>query len=214
MCLDISYKKGNANLRIDRNRLIAMAYPRGKKGKEKEIMLNTFPAYTNRFARNLNEELEGKNYELFQDWETTKFDVIDPKKNHEHRSVPTIDLNKGKFFKYVYGIHSEKSTKNTGVGHAVNILAVEEEKVLIFDPLYNVMKRKTVDFQRVEDLKYHDFSGIYEIPRNLIEDWWNTAEDRRWVWALESKNADQQTLDLYDKEEAKTYALRKSERGI
>lgn len=214
MCLDISYKKKNDNLKIDRNRLIAMAYPRVIKGKDKEIMLNTCPAYCAKFARNLNEELERKNYQLFEDSVDTKFDVIDPKKNHKHRSIPTIDLNTGKFFKYIYGIHSEKSPKDTGFGHAVNILAVEDEKVIIFDPLYNIIKRKSIDIKRVEDLKYNDFSGVYEISRNLLEDWWNTAEDRRWVWTLESKDAEQQTLNLYDNEEAKDYGLRKAERGI
>ncbi len=214
MCLDIAKKRGNTDLIIDCNRLIAMAYPRGIKGRDKETMLNTLPAYSERFKVNLNRELGRKNYILFEDRIDTKFEAIDPQINHEHRSIPTIGLNKGKFFKYVYGVHSELGSEDIGFGHSVNVLAVENEKVIIFDPFYNIMERKSIDFGRVEGLKYNALRGVYEISRNLIEDWWNTAQERRWVWVLESKDANQQTLDLYDNEEAKNYGLRKAERGI
>lgn len=191
-----------------------MAYPRDIKGKAKEDMLNTTPAYSNRFARKLDEWFRKKNYKLFNDYGETKFEAMDPRQNHEDRSIPTIDLNKSGFFEHVYGLNPARQREKGEVGHAVNVLAVDDDKVIIFDPFYRIMERKSIDYEGLQELKYEGLDGVYEISRNLIEDWWNTAKDRRWIWALEPKNADQQTLSLYNKEEAKDYGLRKTERGI
>lgn len=96
----------------------------------------------------------------------------------------------------------------------MNVLAVDHDKVIIFDPFYRIMERRSIDTEGLQELKYEGLDGVYEISRNLVENWWNTAQDRRWIWALEPKDADQRTLNLYSKEEAKDYGLRKTERGI
>lgn len=191
-----------------------MAYPRDIKGKAKEEMLNTTPAPEKRLGRNLNKWLEKKNYSLFEDWGETKFEAMDLRENHEDRSIPTIDLNKSGFFQHVYGVNTSRKIEKGGTGHAVNVLAVDHDKVIIFDPFYRIMERRSIDTEGLQELKYEGLDGVYEISRNLVENWWNTAQDRRWIWALEPKDADQRTLNLYSKEEAKDYGLRKTERGI
>lgn len=214
MCVDIANKKGNDNLLIGRRKLKNMAYSRKITGKAKEKMLNTTPVPDKRLGRNLDKWLEKKNYSLFEDWGETKFKALDPKENHEHRSIPTIDINKGKFFEYVYGVNQVDQVEKQEIGHAVNVLSVDNDKLIIFDPFYRIMERKSVDYDRLQELKYEDIDGVYKISRNLIENWWNTAQDRRWIWALEPKDANQKTLSLYNEEEAKDYGLRKTERGI
>jgi len=214
MSVDLAEKNGNQKLEISLRKLRNAAVPQGVKSEQREEYFNTTPLPPARIVTYVDGQLDRFNYSVFEDRSETTFEVLESASSSERTSVPTIDVKKDEYFEEIYDIEPDMNAKT---GHALNVLDVlEEEKIVIFDPIFREMKRKNINTERLENYLVDDIEkgGVIEVPKNLMEKWWDDAYDSRWFAILEPENADQKTLNYYSEEERKKYQRRKYDGSI
>ena len=214
MSVDLAEKNENQKLKISLRKLRNAAVPQGVKSEQREDYFNTTPLPPARIVTYVDGQLDRFNYSVFEDRSETTFEILESASSSERKSIPTIDVKKDEYFEEIYGIEPDMSVKT---GHALNVLdLLEEEKIVIFDPIFRKMKRKNINTERLETYLVDDIEkgGVIEVPKNLMEKWWDDAYDSRWFVVLEPEDTDQKTLTSYSEEEKREYHRRKYDGSI
>lgn len=205
----LEYVNENSNFRVEKDILKKWGYPPGIKNPKgnKETIYDLFRAEIKSIKECVEDKLKNLNYELESNFGINTYDSIIDVCKHPKHSLPIVNVSIKKLFENLYGIEADSQGN-----HAINVIQADEEKVIIFDPMYQVIIKKDIDQTKIDEKIYREVDGVFEISQNLFTNWWGSAEDRYWVWIFKQGSQQPSLFEFENDEEKVKNEIQKHER--